>query len=190
MRDYRWPGDERLFHALNGLGIGWVDQLFILASHKYFIFAVGLVLLAWVAWGQRTRWYFVVAHVAAAVAITDSLGSYGLKPFFGRMRPSYALAEGTFRPLLTAANVGAMPSLHAANAFAVAVALTLWAPKAAWVAMPFAAMVAVSRVAVGVHWPSDILAGAAYGAAVGTGLFYVGCKWFGFSPRRASVTPS
>ena len=66
-----------------------------------------------------------------------------------------------------------MPSLHAANAFAVAVALSLWRPKLAWVALPLATLIAASRIGVGVHWPSDVLVGACYGSAVGSGLYFV-----------------
>lgn len=186
MRDYRWGWDEALFTAINSLRIGWLDGLFVLASSRGFILAMGLGLLAWVLYRERAHRYWVAAHTAVAVAVTDSLGAYVLKPFFGRMRPCYAMAEGTFRCLSPAANVGSMPSLHAANAFAVAVALSLWRPKLAWVALPLAALIAVSRIGVGVHWPSDVLAGTCYGAAVGAGLHFIVRRWL-LAPRQPAL---
>ncbi|MBX7112696.1 MAG: phosphatase PAP2 family protein [Myxococcaceae bacterium] len=182
MHDFRWGWDETVFSAINGLGIGWLDGLFVLASSRGFMLTVGLSLLAWVLYKERTQRYGVVAHVAVTVAMTDAFGAYVLKPFFGRMRPCYALAEGTFRYLSPASNVGSLPSLHAANAFAVAAALSFWRPKLAWVAMPLAALIAVSRVGVGVHWPTDVLAGALYGSAVGSAVYVVARRWL-LAPR-------
>jgi undecaprenyl-diphosphatase len=94
------------------------------------------------------------------------MGARVLKPGFARLRPSFALSDAV-RVLSPAADVGSMPSLHAANAFAVAVVVTMAWPRAGLVALPVAGLIAVSRVGVGVHWPSDVLAGALYGALVG-----------------------
>ncbi|MCL2625992.1 MAG: phosphatase PAP2 family protein [Cystobacterineae bacterium] len=105
--------------------------------------------------------------MALALATTDALGSQLLKPWFARIRPCFVLPEETVRQLVPIANSGAMPSLHAANAFAVALALLCFFPRAAPWALPLAALIALSRLGVGVHWPSDILAGALYGAFMG-----------------------
>jgi membrane-associated phospholipid phosphatase len=59
-----------------------------------------------------------------------------------------------------------MPSGHAATSFAGAVVLTYLLPRAAPFLFLLAAAIAFSRVYVGVHYPSDVVAGAALGAAV------------------------
>lgn len=58
------------------------------------------------------------------------------------------------------------PSGHASTAFAAAVALSLVVPRAAPFALTLAALVAYSRVYLGVHYWTDILAGAVLGTLV------------------------
>lgn len=168
--DIRWGWDEALFRAINGLGWGWLDALFAAASSRPLVLLGALALVAWVVVVHKRRAVLAIAQVGAAVGLTDSIGARLLKPAIGRLRPSYALPEHLVRVISPAANVGSMPSLHAANAFALATVVTLSVPRAGYVALPLASLIAVSRVGVGVHWPSDVLVGAVYGSAVGVGI--------------------
>ena len=60
------------------------------------------------------------------------------------------------------------PSGHALNAFAIGSVVALAFPLAAVPALAFAASVAASRVVLGLHWLSDVLAGALVGLLIGT----------------------
>lgn len=63
------------------------------------------------------------------------------------------------------------PSDHATASFAIAVAILLRSRRWGALALALAAVLAVGRVAIGVHYPSDVLAGAALGAAAALALW-------------------
>lgn len=167
LTDYRFAIDEPVYRAINGLGWPWLDAAFGAASTQAFGIAGLVVMAVWLVSRFRQRSALPLLSLAAAVIFTDRFGHEVLKPFFGRLRPCFALPAEQVRQLAEVAHSGSMPSLHSANAFAVAVLVTLWNPRAGWVALPFAALIALSRVGLGVHWPTDILAGAAFGGVVG-----------------------
>ena len=77
-----------------------------------------------------------------------------------------------------------MPSLHASNAFSVAVFLWLVRPSLGAPALAVATLIALSRVVGGVHWPTDIVAGAMLGTVVSTAVWLAVNRW-----RRARGLP-
>jgi undecaprenyl-diphosphatase len=124
-------------------------------------------------WGLFVLVPFVVRRGTRALALwllgcqTLVSGCVSLfKLGFGRVRPCDAL--GWCPPVLVSSPGGySFPSGHAAGSFAFATFVSLTAPKLAPVAMPLAVMIAWSRCVLGVHYPSDVLAGALFGAAMG-----------------------
>ena len=109
-----------------------------------------------------------------------------IKPIVHRPRPFEVEPQIQLldqRPL-----TASFPSGHAAIAVAAAMAGTQLLPGAGWLMWPLAGAIAFSRVYLGVHWPSDVLAGLLIGAA---------CGWFvlggslvpsGFSRNNAPRT--
>ena len=65
---------------------------------------------------------------------------------------------------MSAPSSGSFPSGHASAAFACATVIYWASPRAGIPAFVLAALVAWSRVYVGVHWPSDVLGGYLLGA--------------------------
>jgi undecaprenyl-diphosphatase len=184
LKDFRLPGDDGLFRFINGLNIPAVDQAFAIASMPLTGFVVAGALGLWLATTYGARAVRPVLQAVISAGAADLLGFRVIKPLIQRSRPNYALGQDAVRVLSDAANVGSMPSLHAATTFAVATTLLLLSPQVGRVALPVAVFISISRVGVGVHWPSDIAAGALLGATLAIALEAVCRKLFGVFDSR------
>jgi undecaprenyl-diphosphatase len=126
--------------------------------------ALGVVLLAS---GGRGHDVFGAAALAALVA---NVALVFLKKRFRRRRPCEYERAPWFPAKYTAqfaADVFSFPSGHALNAFAIGSVVALAFPLAAAPAFLVAASVAASRVFLGLHFVTDVLAGALMGTLIG-----------------------
>ncbi len=127
----------------------------------YPVWLIAIVLLIWKG-GKRGRWAVLIVLLAAAV--TDPLVIRILKPFFQRIRPCNAVEE--VHLIVRKSRAYSMPSAHAANFFAAATVFSYFYRKYQWIFWTVATLVAYSRIAVGVHYPFDVLVGALVGVVV------------------------
>jgi undecaprenyl-diphosphatase len=170
LSDYRAPGDLSIFEALNRGPHPWIDQVMILMSERTFDIAAALLAAVLLVVRLKRRALPIIVLSVAAIIISD-LGAHRLwKPLFARVRPCYALLPGQFRQLAGVDNSGSLPSSHASNSFAFAMLVALCYPPIAPLVLPVAGLIAISRVFVGVHWPTDVLAGAVWGSLVALAL--------------------
>ena len=131
---------------------------------------LGLGLLAATVIGLRGR--RGAALLLAATVVLERLSVDGLKLAIGRPRPDLDL------PFMPAS--ASFPSGHSANSMAVFVAIALIAAPPPWrrvaltVAIGASIVVGLTRVVLGVHWPTDVIGGWAWGLlAVGLALLAV-----------------
>lgn len=153
------------------------------SSNPLFKPAVALLLglLLWKG-GRRGRVYALLLVLTIAVGELVFVGP--LKEIIGRPRPFLTLPE--VHLLLGRGQHASMPSGHAANAFAATMVSFLFYRRTIWFLLPTACLVAVSRLYVGVHYPSDVLAGALLGSAYAVGIVrgadalwhWAGRRWF------------
>jgi undecaprenyl-diphosphatase len=155
--------DLQIFLWVNRDGGRWFDAAARLLSAPAFGVAVGvgIALALWRAAGRRAA--RPLAAFGIGIALTDAVGSQLLRHLLTRQRPCYGPYREAVRHLLRAADVPSFPSLHAANFFALAFFAARADRRLAAPAYAVAAAVALSRVYGGVHWPSDIIGGAAWG---------------------------
>ena len=141
------PLFNSIMPVISAIGDGpllFAASFILLFSKKRELRILGLILLS-----GLTVSYYIVS---------------GLKVLVARPRPFIVLPDVL---LLAADKSMSFPSNHAAAAFMAATVLTAYFKKYAAIFYLFAATIAVSRVYMGVHYPSDILAGAAIGILTG-----------------------
>ncbi|MDX6590359.1 MAG: hypothetical protein QOI84_1633, partial [Solirubrobacterales bacterium] len=165
--------DWSLLHTLNDFMYqhdGVEDPLlfYVNASEALFVATLAIVFLA-----ARGAAHAAWRRASLAAVLSAGLGlAVGkvISELVDRARPFVADPHGVHVFAAHAADPG-FPSDHATAAFAIAVAILL--RKRGWgiAALVAAAVLSIGRVALGVHYPSDVLAGAALGAAAALGLW-------------------
>lgn len=157
--------DSRLFLLLNlGLSHPLLDQVMPWITEKHhFVTPLVILMLALLLWGgQQGRQTILLGLIL--VILTDQTGNL-LKLLVARVRPCHVVT--TTHLLVGCTASWSFPSNHVLNMFGQS---TLIATRWRFMAIPaflVASMVAFSRVYVGVHYPGDVLAGAAIGVAWG-----------------------
>jgi undecaprenyl-diphosphatase len=121
---------------------------------------VALILLWMLIRGKRHGRIAAVLLIGTII-LSDQLSSSVIKYWFERPRPCHTLHN--VHLLVSCGSGYSFPSSHAVNNFAGALILTFFFPRNKWWFFGFAAMTAFSRVAVGAHYPSDIIGGAIIG---------------------------
>lgn len=176
--------DAALFTLINGTHSPALDDAMLLASAVGGAGFVWLVIAAIAAVfpARRMAAWRVVLAIAVASVVVDGV----IKRVVYRPRPFETVPEARLidqRPLTSS-----FPSGHATRAFAGALAVSRLIPswQPAWWLV--ATLVAVSRVYVGVHWPSDVVAGALLGLAVA--WFTLGGRAVVRWPRTVPATQS
>lgn len=163
-----------MLHSLNDFLFhhdGVEDPLLFYVNLSEALFAATLVIIFLAARGPRFadwRRASVAAVLSAGLAL--AVGKV-ISELVDRSRPFVADPHGVHLFSGHAADPS-FPSDHATAAFAIAVAIVL--RKRGWgiVALVAATVLSVGRVAIGIHYPSDVLAGAALGAAAALALWW------------------
>jgi undecaprenyl-diphosphatase len=157
--------DFRIYKALNGFAYrhdGWEDVAKALEHYAPVIFVVllaGLFLARGKLASVAARRGVVAAALSAGVAL--ALAKL-ISDAVARQRPFVDHPHAAHLFIKHAADYG-FPSDHTSGAFAIAVALLLRHRWAGWVALVLAVLVGLGRVMIGVHYPTDVLAGAVLG---------------------------
>ena len=185
--------DTNIFLFLNSLHSPFADRIMQLISERFIWIpmyaALLLVVIRNYGWRKAA---LIIVGVAAAVALADQTCATFIRPAVQRLRPS-----NPDNPLSALVHIVdgyrggcyGFPSCHAANTFALLGMLTplvrerrFTITMAAW-----ALLNCYSRIHLGVHYPGDLIAGAAIGLLCGAACYLV-VKLVAFGNRRPETT--
>lgn len=170
--------DRWCFVAINsGLANAVGDVVWPVITDYDRVLPIRIVLVCiWLALMIRggTRGRTAALLVIVMLVVSDQLSSSVLKSMFLRTRPCH-MANGipAVQPLHLLVSCGpgtSFPSSHAVNNFAVATLFAMYYRRYRLYFYSWASLIALSRIAVGVHYPFDALGGAVIGTVVGVAI--------------------
>jgi membrane-associated phospholipid phosphatase len=147
------PGVVQVFQWITKLGISTGYLVAFFALFVLFKYCLHRPIAA-------NRALFLFAAVALSGLTTDLI-----KPLVGRLRPKLLFEANLygFDPFRIGYEYNSFPSGHATTVFALAAALSFFSPRWRLPLFSFAAVVGLSRIIVGAHYFSDVMAGAYVG---------------------------
>jgi membrane-associated phospholipid phosphatase len=159
--------DIEILRFIHHHRIGGLDQLLYLISFTTSFISIGIVLTILItSLKTKSKPLRLIFYKMLAVLIIAATISFTLKNLIIRDRPfkTYPDIEK-----LSEAGSSSFPSGHTLEAFAIAVALSILIHKRKFIIPVFiwALLVAYSRMALGVHYPSDVFSGMIIGSLIG-----------------------
>ena len=172
--------DTELFLWLNSKHNTFFDVMMYWATYKYtwiplYIF---LLFLVWKKLGKKTL--LVTICAGALILLSDQISVHCFKEVFQRYRPCYnLLIQNQIHLIDGCGGKYGFVSSHAANTFALALFLSLLFKKRRFTVLIFlwATVVSYTRIYAGVHYPADVLGGAALGMIMATIMAKIFYYW-------------
>ena len=163
--------DKEIFLFLNNLGSDTFDRFWVMVSGTWIWVPLYVIFLYLLAKNYKVRnLVFILIFIALGVTVSDQLAGI-FKSGIGRLRPCHDPSlDHLMREVQCGGQFGFYSS-HASNTFFIATFMTMLLFKK-YRFLPYflffwAAMVSYSRIYLGVHFPMDILMGAAMGFFLG-----------------------
>lgn len=144
------------------------------AWHWLMLGALAGIFIAW--WSGRRDWMRVLCVMIVAASIAG-LSADILRGLIGRTRPSARAAQGWYGVrsnsewLIVKHEYNSFPSGHTTAATAFALPLFFWRRGSGWLVFPFIGAVAGSRIYLGAHHLSDVIAAGLLGFLIATSIW-------------------
>ena len=169
--------DRGIFMFFNSMYSPLSDKFWLLITETTTWIPLYALLLAMIMWIFKKDSIYIIASILLVVLFSDQFTSGFMKPFFERLRPCHN--PDIQLDVHVASKCGGLygfASGHAANSFGIAMFTWLlfksyW--KWTWILFIWAFTVAYSRIAIGVHYPGDIVIGGLVGTFFGWIVYYL-----------------
>lgn len=166
MTGFFYSIDLSVFYFFNHiLSAAFLDKFFSIITNvnNWYIAYIILLGISFFKGGKKGK--IAAVGVILLIIITDQTGGHLLKDLIQRIRPCNALSDA-ITPLGCTGSYS-FPSNHSFNNFAAATFYYKLFPKLKWIFFITASLIAISRVYLGLHYPSDVLGGALLGIIFG-----------------------
>jgi membrane-associated phospholipid phosphatase len=177
--------DVSVFRFINSsLSNRFFDQLMPFVSDSPWLASIFILISLWLLCCGGARGRICVLMLLLSLCLGNWMVCDSIKNAVGRLRPFNTLTGVHLR--IGMGGSFSMPSSHAANWFSAALVPFIYYRRTIWAVLPMAVLVCISRIYNGVHYPSDVLAGAVLGAGYSLAVIigfdglwqYVGARWF------------
>lgn len=159
-----------IFDAINGLAghVALADNAMKFAA-GYIIFGVfALVAASWFMRGGDDESRRIAVYTAVLTAVLSLVAVMIIQQFYVHQRPFVVRSDVVL--LVKHSADASFPSEHAAVAFALAAGVAVYRFRLGLVLLALAVLIAFARVYVGIHYPGDVLGGAAIGIGIALAL--------------------
>lgn len=159
-------------HTISNPICDWLFILITTQTNWYIAYGILIYfLLTKFGWEGRA----ILVLLILTIVIADQLSSHVVKEVVARVRPCWELPD--VRLLVPCGGGKSFPSSHAVNNFAFAVVMSYYFRRYRVIFYVVATFIALSRVYVGVHYPSDVVSGAIIGYSVALGIVFLYKKY-------------
>ncbi len=158
--------DVAIFRAVVQHRISALDPVMLMLSHRGFLGAICIIwAIALVRIRPRRKGRFAFVVLAISIGLSSLASSQILKPWADRPRPCSVDKNIALTEVCDSGK--SMPSNHAVTLGAgAAVVMFFLSRRGRVIALPILFLVGFSRVYLGVHYPSDVIVGTAFGFAM------------------------
>ncbi|MGD9849910.1 MAG: phosphatase PAP2 family protein [Nitrospirales bacterium] len=161
--------DRQWFRTINGMAgqSAILDEIMFQFSQESNLMVPGIFLAIYWCWRNWREAKFAIPCLLLLIGLSDFLGGQ-LKNLIGRSRPCQVLEQ--VNQLVGCGGSFSLPSNHAFNSSTVVAFLMVLYPSLGWVLVPVLMLIGLSRVYLGAHYVTDVLAGIVMGVALGGGV--------------------